>query len=82
MKIEKYVKNRAKQAKVGHLKIIHLALKPSNMAPISSKNPKIFQKNAYTQNLEFLLSMHVETNCTERELHLSLGIDCHKTNIR
>ena len=38
MKIEKYVKNRAKQAKVGHLKIIHLALKLSNMAPIPSKN--------------------------------------------
>ena len=38
MKIEKYTKNRAKQAKAGHLKIIHLALKSSNMAPIPSKN--------------------------------------------
>ena len=38
MKIEKYVKNRTKQAKVGHLKITHLTFKFSNMAPMPSKN--------------------------------------------
>ena len=64
MKIEKSVKNRAKQAKVGDSKITYLAFKTSNMAPISSKNPKIFQKNAYTKNLGFLLSMHADTLCT------------------
>ena len=46
MKIEKSVKNRAKQAKVGDSKIAYLAFKTSNMAPILSKNTQIFQKNA------------------------------------
>ena len=32
MKIEKYVKNRAKQVKVGHLIITYLAFKFVNMA--------------------------------------------------
>ena len=64
MKIEKSVKNRAKQAKVGYSKITYLAFKTSNMVPISSKNTKIFQKNAYTQNLGFLLSIHADTLCT------------------
>jgi len=42
MKIDKYVKNRAKQVKVGHLIITYLAFKFVHMALIPSKN---FQKN-------------------------------------
>ena len=38
MKIEKYVKNRAKQVKVEHLIITYLAFKIVNMALIPSKN--------------------------------------------
>jgi len=42
MKIDKIVKNRAKQAKVGCFKKTIFALKTSNMALISSKKTKIF----------------------------------------
>ena len=44
MKIEKSVKNRAKQAKVGDSKITYLAFEKSNMAPIPSKTPKFSKK--------------------------------------
>ena len=61
MKIEKILKNRAKQAKVGCLKKPICALKTSNMAPIPSENTWIFQRNVQIRNLGFLLSMQVDT---------------------
>ena len=48
MKIEKYVKNRGKQSKVGHLIITYLASKFSNMATMPSENILIFKKSAQT----------------------------------
>ena len=44
MKIEKSVKNRAKQAKVGDSKITYLAFKTSIWPPYLLKTPKFSKK--------------------------------------